>query len=148
MLFLWIFGDNVEDRFGHILFVVFYISAGLVAGAVHMLTITQAQANLPTIGASGAVSGILGAYLILFPRVQVLVYFGFIFFTRLPSWMAIGSWFILQLIPVFLLSPKESAGIAYWAHIGGFAFGFVVTILLRALGLVTPGPYVRRPEAA
>lgn len=135
MLYLWITGDNVEDRYGHFVYLVFYVCAGMVAGAMHVLTTTGKAMFLPTVGASGAVSGVIGAYLVLFPksRIRMLLLLPLAVFT-VPSWLAILTWFALQLLPV--LSDRDLfGGVAYWAHIGGFGFGVLVTLLLKVLGL-------------
>lgn len=141
MLYLWIAGDNVEDRYGHLVYLVFYICAGLVAGAAHVLTTTGKAMFLPTVGASGAVSGVIGAYLVLFPhsRIRMLLLLPLAAFT-VPSWVAILTWFALQLLPV--LSDRHLfGGVAYWAHIGGFGFGVGVTFLLKVLGLTETRRY-------
>ncbi len=131
MLYLWIFGNNIEDRLGHIRFLFFYLFAGLVAAYSH--AITEPSSQIPMIGASGAISGVLGAYLILYPhaRVHTLVFFGFfIQVVRIPALIVIGFWAIIQLINgmVTKVIPGEG-GVAWFAHIGGFVFG-VLTIKL------------------
>lgn len=128
MLFLYIYGDNVEDKLGRVKFLLFYLIAGLAATLVHFLT--GPASIIPTIGASGAISGVLGAYLVLFPRVKVrtLVGFGFFFHTvKLPAYFLIGFWFLMQLIfgSISLLGGMGS-GIAFFAHIGGFVFGYAM----------------------
>lgn len=131
MWYLWIFGDNVEDRFGHAKYLVFYLASGLMAAFVHYLT--DPLSKIPTIGASGAISGVLGAYAIFFPKAKVLVLFK-LYFTFIPAFIMIGFWFILQLIfgTISLLGGIGS-GIAYWAHIGGFVFGLFAGLLYRTL---------------
>ena len=133
MLYLWIFGNNIEDSMGHVRFVIFYLLAGLVAAAAH-LALNPASA-VPTIGASGAVSGVLGAYLVLFPhaRVQTLITFGFfIRMVYLPAWVLLIFWIGLQILNQ-ALSPMDPAagGVAYAAHIGGFVAGFALILLFR-----------------
>ncbi|MEM5802249.1 MAG: rhomboid family intramembrane serine protease [Candidatus Aenigmatarchaeota archaeon] len=123
MLYLWIFGDNVEDKFGKFLFIIFYFLSGFAASALHL--ITNLNSTIPAIGASGAISGVLGAYLVFFPKA------GIRFISRLgtgvmPAYYMIGFWFIMQLFFGFatLLGPRGS-GIAFWSHIGGFVFGYL-----------------------
>jgi membrane associated rhomboid family serine protease len=142
MLFLWVFGDNVEDAFGHARFMSFYLLSGILAGLTHVLFNTQSI--VPTVGASGAVAGVLGAYLVLFPRAQVrTVLFLGVFFTitRVPALLLIGFWFLSQLFSgLMALEVQEAAGIAFWAHIGGFVAGFLLT------GVFHREPPVRAPE--
>lgn len=128
MLFLWIFGNNVEDKFGHIRFIVFYFLAGVVSVALHSL-MNQAS-TLPLIGASGAIAGVLGAYFVLFPRAQVLVVvpiFIFIQFIWLPAAVVLGFWFVLQVVLgyVDILRGEGAGGVAWLAHVGGFAAGLL-----------------------
>lgn len=132
MLYLFIFGDNVEDNFGHMHFLFFYILCGLVADATHIFTTTDLTVS--TIGASGAISGILGAYLALYPRARVLtlVFAGWIFVTKIPAILLLGFWFILQLFSGTLtLASEVSSGVAYWAHIGGFVVGLILVPIFR-----------------
>lgn len=134
MLFLWIFGDNIEDRLGHIRFIVFYLLCGTAAAYGH--AITEPSSMVPMIGASGAVSGVLGAYLLLFPhaRVHTLVFFGFfIQVIRLPALLVIGFWVVIQFINGLLSSGTPGqGGVAWFAHIGGFISGVIILkILLR-----------------
>jgi membrane associated rhomboid family serine protease len=129
MLFLWIFGNNVEDAMGPVKFVVFYLLAGLAADAAHILT--DINSEIATLGASGAVSGVLGGYLLLFPRARVVtVIFIIFFFTilELPAILFLGFWILQQgLLAYFdLLQPTEGGGVAYFAHIGGFVFGLAL----------------------
>jgi membrane associated rhomboid family serine protease len=130
MLYLWIFGDNVEDRFGHGLFFVFYILAGLAATFAQLaISLGSSVAN---VGASGAIAGVLGAYLIMFPRGRVNVLLGR-FVTPMSALIVIGLWFLLQIfsqISVFSAGSQEGGGVAYMAHIGGFVAGVVLTYLL------------------
>lgn len=132
MLYLYIFGDNVEDNFGHIHFLFFYILCGLVADATHIFTTTDLMVS--TIGASGAISGVLGAYLVLYPRARVLslVFAGWIFVTKIPAILFLGFWFILQLFSGTLtLASEVSSGVAYWAHIGGFVAGLILVPIFK-----------------
>lgn len=138
MLYLWIFGDNVEDRLGHVGYLIFYLFCGLVASAAQIAV--GPDSTVPNLGASGAIAGVLGAYLVFYPgaRVRTLVWLGFfITFARLSAVIVIGLWFVLQLLSG-LSSLNQGAlssdgGIAYFAHIGGFAAGFVIALLLRPI---------------
>jgi len=125
MLFLYVFGDNVEDRMGHWKFLIFYIVFGIVADLVHFMT--DPSSPIPAIGASGAISGVMGAYMVLFPFSRVRVFYRF-FMVRLPAVVYLGFWFLLQLLESMI---PGYTGIAYWAHIGGFVAGMVVAILFR-----------------
>jgi membrane associated rhomboid family serine protease len=136
MIFLWIFGDNVEDRLGHLRYLAFYVATGVGAALVHAHL--APDSTIPTIGASGAVSGVLGAYAVLFPRARVytLLPFVFVFFgiVQVPAGVYLGLWFAMQLVngAVGLAVPVEaSGGVAWWAHIGGFVMGSAVASLLR-----------------
>lgn len=128
MLYLWIFGNNIEDKLGHVKFIIFYLLAGVTAAYSH--AITAPSSLIPMVGASGAVSGILGAYLLLFPhaRIHTLVFFGF--FVRvipLPAIFVIGFWIVIQLISgVLSKSVPGGGGVAWFAHIGGFVFGLLI----------------------
>ena len=129
MWFLWLFGNNVEDSMGRLRFVLFYLLSGLTAAFGQV--VTSPDAVIPMVGASGAISGVMGAYLILYPRVKVYVLLPiFIFFTTiaLPAWMMLGYWFILQLASG-LLSSNDVGGVAFWAHVGGFVAGVVLVKL-------------------
>ncbi|MEQ8790851.1 MAG: rhomboid family intramembrane serine protease [Pirellulaceae bacterium] len=139
----WIFGDNVEDRIGHVGYLIFYVVAGVAASASHLLS--APLSTVPTIGASGAIAGVMGAYLLLYPRAKVvsLLPIGFILpMIVLPAPVFLVIWFLLQLIQgVWSVTSVQTTGVAWWAHIGGFAFGFLVAAVLRAVG-------DRRPAAA
>jgi membrane associated rhomboid family serine protease len=141
MLYLWIFGDNIEDRLGHAGYLIFYLVGGIVASLAHLLTNPGSQ--IPTVGASGAIAAVLGAYLVLYPRSRILTFIPLGFFMRLtmvPSIIVLGLWFILQLFSgVLSLGGAEVGGVAFWAHIGGFVAGVVMAILL---------PSGRKPESA
>ena len=137
MLFLWIFGNNIEDRLGHIAFLVFYLGGGIVAAAAQVAI--DPASTVPVIGASGAIAAVLGAYLVLFPgaRVLTLVYFGVFFqLIRLPALVLLGFWFVMQVIDsvVSLGAASANGGVALFAHVGGFIAGVVVGLVLRALG--------------
>jgi membrane associated rhomboid family serine protease len=129
MLFLWVFGDNVEHRAGRIPFIVAYLLAGLVGSLAQILSSTDSP--IPTLGASGAISGVLGAYLVLFPGNRVTVFL-FRFLTQVPALVAIGMWIAFQVFAQFA-APVGEGGVAYLAHIGGFAAGVVAGLLFRAL---------------
>lgn len=134
MLYLWIFGDNIEDKLGHALYLVFYVACGLAADAAHILS--DPYSTVPTLGASGAIAGVLGAYLVLFPqaRVQTLVFFyGFGRVAYLPALIVLGGWFVLQLFTGFLSLGGVGGGVAYFAHIGGFVVGAVAMFLYAKL---------------
>jgi membrane associated rhomboid family serine protease len=130
MLYLWIFGDNVEDRLGHVRFIFFYLLAGMVAGLTQVAL--NPTSSLPTIGASGAIAGVLGAYLVTFPRSRVLTFFPPIWFFQLPAFAYLVFWFVLQLLEgVWSLgAPADTGGVAVWAHVGGFVAGVVLIKLM------------------
>ena len=136
MLYLWIFGDNVEDDFGHVKFVVFYLVCG-IAASISQIAIDP-NSTIPSLGASGAIAGVLGAYLIMFPRnrVRCILPLGFIWTTiELPAVAVLGFWIILQVISqytAFSHTAKRSGGVAYMAHIGGFVAGIILTFLFRS----------------
>jgi len=143
--YLFLFGDNVEDRMGKALFLPFYLGAGLVATLTHYAT--DPGSLVPTIGASGAISGVLGAYLVFFPQVRVRVWIRFLII-RVPAWGVIGFWFALQLLfGVVSLTGGQGSGIAFWAHIGGFAFGVIVALVFRPFGRAKPDPWRAPPTA-
>jgi membrane associated rhomboid family serine protease len=126
MLFLWIFGNNIEDSMGRLTFVAFYLLGGLAALGLHI--VSDPDSVVPTVGASGAIAGVLGAYGRLYPRARVVtVIFIIIFFTvvTLPALLVLGLWFLLQLLPAFSEPPGTGGGVAYFAHIGGFVFGYL-----------------------
>ncbi len=140
MWMLWIFGDNVEDRMGHSRYLTFYVFCGFVASAAHMLVDTSSA--IPTIGASGAVAGVMGAYMVLYPRAQVLSVVPIFFFLQmivLPAPVFLGIWFLLQFFQgTFAVISVQSSGVAWWAHIGGFITGFVAAWLLKQSDSTTP----------
>jgi membrane associated rhomboid family serine protease len=135
LLFLWVFGDNVEDRFGPWLYLPLYLGFGLAASAAHIALSPESAA--PTIGASGAISGVLGAYLVFYPgaRVKALLPLGIIMLYReLPAVLFLGAWFLMQILPGILsLGGGGAGGVAWWAHIGGFVVGAGVALLWRLL---------------
>ena len=130
MLYLWIFGDNVEDRFGHGLFLVFYILCGLAATFAQMMF--SAGSSVPNLGASGAIAGVLGSYILLFPQGRVRVLQGQQV-VQMPALMVIGFWIVIQLFSGIgsISSAAQSGGVAYMAHIGGFFAGLLLTLVLR-----------------
>ncbi len=134
--YLWIFGDNVEDRFGHAPFLLFYLGAGLASGTLH--TILQMDSVVPTVGASGAIAGVLGAYMVMFPRARIITLVPIVFFVQvipIAAMFYLGFWFILQLMSGALsLAYGAAGGVAWWGHIGGFAFGLLIGVLGRARG--------------
>ncbi|HZL04623.1 MAG TPA: rhomboid family intramembrane serine protease [Coriobacteriia bacterium] len=132
MLYLWIFGNNIEDRLGHVGFTLFYLAAGVAAAFAQVAA--SGSVDIPTIGASGAIAGILGAYLVLYPGAAVVTLIPIFFFievARVPAFLVIGFWFLLQLgNGVASLGDISSGGVAWFAHIGGFALGLVVAALV------------------
>ncbi|MFQ5599096.1 MAG: rhomboid family intramembrane serine protease [Candidatus Krumholzibacteriia bacterium] len=138
MLYLWIFGDNVEDRLGHAGFFLYYLFCGWFATMAHAYTNTASV--VPSIGASGAIAGVLGSYLVMFPRARVLTLIPlgyFIRITELPALVVLGLWFIMQLFNGTMALGAQSAqtaGVAWWAHIGGFAAGLVLGVVFRGRG--------------
>jgi len=144
MLFLYIAGDNIEDRLGHSGYLVFYLLAGVAAAAAHVaytLQFSPASAGIPTVGASGAISGLMGAYLVFFPSGKIKFIIWLIIFVRsftLPAWGAIGFWVLGQFVMAHDqyngIAKNEAQMVAVFAHLGGFAFGFVVAALVRMFG--------------
>lgn len=132
MLFLWIFGDNVEDYLGHFRYLIFYLGSGIVAALSQVLV--NPNSTLPTVGASGAIAGVMGAYFILYPKARVLVWFPPIFFFHVPAWLMLGYWFLIQFFSgtaaSITMTSHTAGGIAFWAHIGGFVAGVLAIKLL------------------
>jgi len=128
MWFLWIFGDNIEDYLGHFKYLVFYLLSG-VAAAVAQIALTPAS-RVPTVGASGAIAGVLGGYFLLYPKARVLTWFPPIFLFHLPAWVMLGYWFVVQFLSgaatSIAYSSNTTGGIAFWAHVGGFVAGIVM----------------------
>ena len=134
MLFLYIFGDNVEDRFGHFRYVVFYVVAGLAAAATQVYI--NASSEIPMVGASGAIAGVLGSYVCMFPKAKVTTLIPIFFFfqiVELPAYIFLGLWFVMQIFSgmMSLGIGADAGGVAWWAHIGGFAAGAVLFGFLR-----------------
>ncbi len=135
MLYLWVFGDNIEDKLGHARYFFFYLICGLISSVLYIYV--DPQSTVPTIGASGAISGVLGAYLLLFPKARVLTVipiFIFLQFVELPALIVLGLWFVLQFFSGLAslgYGTAEAGGIAWWAHIGGFVAGLVLVLPMR-----------------
>jgi hypothetical protein len=128
---LAIFGDNVEDRLGHFRYLAFYLVCGLAAGLTHL--VFNFNSSVPTVGASGAIAGVMGAYLVLYPRARVLTWWGFFVFW-LPAWLVLGYWLIINLLSgaasVLAESKGPVGGVAFWAHVGGFVSGALLIRLM------------------
>lgn len=141
---LWIFGDNVEDRMGRGGFLLFYVLSGLAAGAVHV--VTNPASLIPTVGASGAIAGVMGAYLLLFPHATVITLVPIFFFIQMievPAVLFLGFWFLTQLFSGTLslaAAGTPAGGVAWWAHIGGFVVGFLWAVPLRRRGQISYRP--------
>ncbi len=135
MLYLYIFGDNVEDRMGHVLFLFFYLLSGVGAGLLHLAT--DPHSMVPTVGASGAIAGVMGAYLVLYPKARVRSVVILVYFIRImdiPAIVFLGFWFVLQFFSgVASLGGTSGGGVAFWAHVGGFVVGIVGGLLARVL---------------
>ena len=130
MLFLWVFGDNLEEEMGHLPFLGFYLASGVAAGLAQY--IAAPYSTVPMVGASGAIAGVMGGYLLLFPKARVDVFIFFVVFFRIipiPAWIVLGIWFALQLFNGFG-ADVTGGGVAYWAHAGGFIAGFLATLPL------------------
>ena len=145
MWFLYIFGDNVEDRIGHVGYLLFYLGGGAAASFAHLLA--SPDGTVPTIGASGAIAAVMGAYYVLYPRAKVLTavpIFYFLEIILLPAPVFLGVWFLIQSLQgtLSITSATSGGGVAWWAHIGGFVFGIAAIIVLRAANLLKP-PAVR-----
>jgi membrane associated rhomboid family serine protease len=128
MWFLWIFGDNIEDYLGHFKYLLFYLLSGL--GAAFAQVILNPHSSVPTVGASGAIAGVLGAYFLLYPKAKVLIWFPIFFLFYLPAWVTLGYWFAMQFVSGAATSianySETSGGVAFWAHVGGFLAGIVL----------------------
>ncbi|MFN4057320.1 MAG: rhomboid family intramembrane serine protease [Roseinatronobacter sp.] len=135
MLFLWIFGDNMEEEWGHFRFLLFYLTCGVLAAGLQYAVDPMSQ--IPMVGASGAISGVLGGYLLLFPRARIDLFLFLLIYFRLiptPAWVVLGGWFTLQILGG-VSAPVDEGGVAYWAHAGGFVAGLVLAWpLWRRLG--------------
>lgn len=127
MWFLWIFSDNVEDRLGSWRFLVLYFLSGI--GAVILQVVLRPDSMIPMVGASGAISGVMGAYMVLFPKARVLVWWPLFYFSTLPAGLFAGLWFVIQFLSggcQALLVEADAGGVAYWAHVGGFVVGWLL----------------------
>ncbi len=135
MLYLWIFGDNVEDRVGHVQYLIFYLACGVAASLAHIWA--NPTSRVPSLGASGAIAGVLGAYLLLYPRAHVVALLPLGFFTqlvRVPALFFLGWWFVQQFLYGLLslgVASAQTGGVAWWAHIGGFAAGVVLVWVFK-----------------
>jgi len=127
MWFLYIFGDNVEDYMGHLMFLVFYLLSGLCAALAQILVTPNSHVGM--VGASGAIAGVLGAYFVLYPRARVLTWF-FVFVIYLPAWVVLGEWIVLNFLQgermLAVMARRDVGGVAFWAHVGGFIAGMVM----------------------
>ncbi len=128
MLYLWIFGDNVEDALGHLKFLIFYLLCGVAAALAHILS--GPNSLVPSLGASGAIAGVLGGYLLMFPSKRVRVLVGYMGIVEMPALVVIGIWGALQVFSGFS-TPSAGGGVAYWAHIGGLVTGLLIVSLFR-----------------
>ena len=128
MWFLWIFGDNIEDYLGHFKYLLFYLLSGLAAALAQV--VLNPHSRVPTVGASGAIAGVLGAFFLLYPRAKVLIWFPIFFLFYLPAWVTLGYWFAIQFVSGAATSianySDSSGGVAFWAHVGGFLAGIIL----------------------
>jgi membrane associated rhomboid family serine protease len=143
MWFLYIFGDNVEDYLGHFKYLVFYLMSGLIAMGTQVAI--NPHSNVPTIGASGAIAGVLGAYFVLYPRARVLTWF-FVFIVYIPAWFVLGEWFVMQFLSgtaslSMTHAGRDLGGVAFWAHVGGFVAGMVMIKLFPERARRSPYAY-------
>ncbi|TVS15883.1 MAG: rhomboid family intramembrane serine protease [Planctomycetaceae bacterium] len=149
MWFLFIFGDNVEDRLGHVGYLLFYLFSGVAASAAHLASDPSSQ--IPTIGASGAIASVMGAYLLLYPRATVVSLIPIVFILQvvvLPAPVFLGVWFVLQFFQgLGAVGSLQTSGVAWWAHIGGFVFGFLIAAGLCTVGETRPPVQARRPRS-
>jgi membrane associated rhomboid family serine protease len=154
MLYLWVFGGALETRLGHLRYLLFYGVCGLAASAAQIaFSVYARQTTVPMLGASGAIAGVLGAYLVFFPgsKVRTVIFFGVVFLTRLAAYIVIGSFIVLQLVEAALAieavqqARGQGAGVAFFAHIGGFVVGMLLALLIKAM---RPAPPSSRAGAA
>jgi len=141
MWFLYLFGDNVEDYLGHLKYLGFYLLSGLIAMATQVAI--YPHSTIPTLGASGAIAGVLGAYIILYPRARVLTWF-FVFVLYLPAWLVLGEWFLLQFLggaQSLSRMGRDMGGVAFWAHVGGFVAGMLMIKMFSERGRRSPYAY-------
>ena len=147
MWFLWLFGNNVEDAMGHVRYGVFYLLVGVAAAVAHLFA--EPTSVLPTVGASGAISGVMGAYLVLYPRVRIQTLFILIFFIRIiaiPAWVVLLEWFVVQLLSSSASGGGSTGGVAFWAHIGGFVAGVAAVKLFENRELMAARAKLRLPQ--
>ncbi len=145
MWFLWLFGNNIEDSMGHIRFAVFYLLCGVAAAFAQIFS--SPDSPIPTVGASGAISGVMGAYLVLYPRVRIQTLFIILFFIRIiavPAWLILGEWFVVQLLSG-AAGPQTGGGVAFWAHVGGFISGALLIKLFENRRLVEARKQATQP---
>lgn len=154
MLYLWVFGGNLEARLGHVWYLLFYIVCGLVAAAAQIAFSVYAQeTSEPILGASGAIAGLLGAYLVFFPgaKVRTVIFFGFFLLARLAAFVVIGFFIVLQVVEATLAidaiqhGQGQASGVAFFAHIGGFIVGMLLGLLIKIVSPTRPFPPVSRP---
>jgi membrane associated rhomboid family serine protease len=151
LLFFWVFGNNIVDSMGRGRFLIFFVFCGLVAAGAHVLV--EPASPVPTVGASGAISGVMGAYLVLYPRVRVNMLFIFIIFFKvfaIPAWLVLVWWFAVQVLTglpqLMPMRPEISGGVAVWAHVGGFVAGVVLIKLFENRRLVAKRDAIREIE--
>jgi len=154
MLFLAIFGKNVEDAFGHLRYLAFYVAGGFAAmmtqAAITLLFASASAARVPNLGASGAIAAVLGSFIVLYPSARIRTLVG-IFFVKVPAWVYLGLWFLYQLVEGNFGLASASAnggGVAFFAHVGGFVFGALVTVILLNAGRIVQQSTARRPALA
>jgi membrane associated rhomboid family serine protease len=134
MLFLWVFADNVEDAFGYFAFALFYLLCGIAGALTHVVVSPDSFA--PLIGASGAVSGVIGAYVLLYPRARIWILLFFRIPLRISAIWVLSGWFLLQLFSIYTAEKGDEQEVAFWAHIGGFVAGLLITLILRSKLLI------------
>jgi membrane associated rhomboid family serine protease len=142
MWFLWIFGNNVEDAMGHFRFVLFYLLCGISAAALQ--TALDPNSVIPMVGASGAIGGVMGAYVLMYPRVHVhlFVFLGFYATTfAVPAYFMLGYWFLVQLVSGSVAIGAQGGGVAFWAHVGGFVAGALLSLVFRNREMLARHPY-------
>ncbi len=142
MWFLWIFGNNVEDSMGHVRFVAFYLLCGFAAAGAQIMA--DPDSAIPMVGASGAIGGVMGGYIVLYPRVRVhmLIFLGFFITTfAVPAYLMLGYWLVIQLISGVLAIGAEGGGVAFWAHVGGFGAGAALVWLFKDSRMLAEHPY-------
>jgi len=141
MVFLFVFGDNIEDAMGHVSYLLFYLLTGIVAGLTQI--VLSPSSTIPLIGASGAIAGVLGAYIVLHPHANVRVFVWILIFVRLvnvPAWILLGLWFAMQVFSGLATPADAEAGVAFWAHVGGFIAGILLILVMRRRGVALLQP--------